>query len=365
MAKYAMDLATHLMFSDGELSDGEVQLYRKLTAGSGTADVRLTMAILHKRNPRFLHEVPDFIRVAVQYDTQQQTAYAGKMVELVMEMGAIIIACDDHVVEHETNVLNAYTALLRSQLAVQAPISPVKETLQPSLTSLMSELEGLIGLVEIKREVASLVNFVRIRKLREAQGMPIPPMSRHLVFTGTPGTGKTTVARILAGIFREIGLLTKGHVVETDRSGLVGGYVGQTALKTKAVVEQALDGILFIDEAYSLAPEQASGSDYGREAVDTLLKMMEDHRDRLIVVVAGYTAPMQNLLQSNPGLKSRFNRFFEFSDYSADELTDVFESIAAQGDYLVDRSAVSAARALLTQAYRFQGGEFQQCPFGS
>ena len=147
-------------------------------------------------------------------------------------------------------------------------------------------------------------------------------MSLHLVFSGNPGTGKTTVARLLSKIYNKIGILSKGHLVETDRSGLVGGYVGQTAIKTQDVIKSAMGGILFIDEAYSLAT--SSENDYGKEAIDTILKAMEDNRDDLIVIVAGYTQLMDNFLHSNPGLESRFNKFIEFKDYDADELYDIF-----------------------------------------
>jgi len=182
-------------------------------------------------------------------------------------------------------------------------------------------------------------------------------MSLHLVFTGNPGTGKTTIARILAGIYRNLGLLQKGHLVETDRARMVGGYVGQTALKTKAVVEQALDGILFIDEAYALAPG-ISETDFGREAIETLLKMMEDHRSQLIVIVAGYRDRMHTFLESNPGLRSRFNRYFDFPDYAAKELDLIFQRMVEQARYKLEPEAAERARLFLAEQHSRRGPTF-------
>lgn len=200
-----------------------------------------------------------------------------------------------------------------------------------------TQLNALIGLDSVKDEIKTLTNFIKIQQAREAKGLKTSPVSYHCVFTGNPGTGKTTVARIVADIYRSLGILTKGQLVETDRSGLVAEYVGQTAVKTNKVIDTALDGVLFIDEAYSLISQ--SENDYGKEAIATLLKRMEDNRDRLVVILAGYTNEMKQFIDSNPGLQSRFNRYIEFPDYSANELFQIFEMDAKQYDYSIDNDA--------------------------
>ena len=228
---------------------------------------------------------------------------------------------------------------------------------RPTLEEAMAELDGLIGLEAVKKDVDSLVNLVKVRELRKTRGLKCPDLSLHLVFSGNPGTGKTTVARIVGKIFSALGLLSKGHLVEVDRSGLVAGYVGQTAIKTQEVIQKALGGVLFIDEAYSLAPENAD-KDFGQEAIDTILKAMEDHRDDFVVIVAGYASLMPWFIDSNPGLKSRFNKYLLFEDYNGAQLYEIFLSRVKGNDYRLDEEAARAVREHLEELYEDRDENF-------
>jgi stage V sporulation protein K len=209
---------------------------------------------------------------------------------------------------------------------------------QDEYREVLRELNDLIGLGTVKQEVEMLANLVRVQKMREAHGFNVPDMSLHLVFAGNPGTGKTTVARLLGRIYKGLGVLASGHVVEVDRRSLVAAYVGQTAIKTMEVISKSLDGVLFIDEAYSLA-RSSSDNNYGQEAIDTLLKAMEDNRERLVVVVAGYSEPMKEFIESNPGLQSRFNKYIHFPDYSVDELVTIWAKMAEHNEYVLTAEA--------------------------
>ena len=211
----------------------------------------------------------------------------------------------------------------------------------------IAELNSLIGLERVKKDVDSLRNLIKIQAMRKQQGLPNTSVSYHCVFSGNPGTGKTTVARIVAGIYKELGILKKGHLVEVDLSKLVGEYVGQTAPKTNKVIDEALDGVLFIAEAYSLVGE---GNDYGAEAIATLLKRMEDDRDRLVVILAGYTNEIKEFIDSNPGLQSRFNRYIQFDDYSTDELTEIFKRNLRKSRYKIKRDAFEELRNQIERA---------------
>lgn len=220
----------------------------------------------------------------------------------------------------------------------------------------LDKLRELIGLSSVKQEIKTLTNFIKIQQKREEQGLKSSSLSYHCVFTGNPGTGKTTVARIVAGIYKDLGVLKKGHLVETDRSGLVAEYVGQTAVKTNKIIDSALDGVLFIDEAYSLVG--GGESDYGKEAIATLLKRMEDDRDRLVVILAGYTKDMKQFLDSNPGLQSRFNRYIEFPDYTADELMQIFELNLKKYDYHFGEGAKAKLQQYLDKAIANKDANF-------
>ncbi len=237
----------------------------------------------------------------------------------------------------------------QSALLAPAPELPPERPIE----ELLAELDALIGLDHVKTEVRRLTSLLRIQKLRAEHDLPTVDASRHLVFTGNPGTGKTTVARILSQIYRSLDVVTKGHLVETDRSHLVAGYVGQTAAKTRAILESALGGTLIIDEAYALA--RGGDNDFGREAIDTLVKFMEDHRDDLAIVACGYPAEMTELIDANPGLASRFTRTLIFPDYTNEELVAIFELISSRQKYHLDADATNLLKAMLEAEPRSRG----------
>lgn len=225
--------------------------------------------------------------------------------------------------------------------------SPKPSQQEDTALDYMKELQSLIGLEQVKKDVDSLRNFVKAQKLREEAGLKSSRVSYHCVFTGNPGTGKTTVARIVAGIYKEMGVLKKGHLVECDRSDLVAEYTGQTAVKTNKKIDEALDGVLFIDEAYTLV--QNGDGDFGPEAISTLLKRMEDDRHRLIVILAGYTKEIKQFINSNPGLESRFNRYIHFADYTADELKQIFVYTLNKEQYNITPDAFRKVKSILEE----------------
>ena len=231
----------------------------------------------------------------------------------------------------------------------QAAKPEEKEEIPPKekIEDLLAELDSYVGMDAIKTEVRSLINMVQVYKLRREHDLPTTDMSLHMVFSGNPGTGKTTVARIMSRIYHSLDILSKGQLVEVDRSGLVAGYVGQTALKTQKVIEKAMGGVLFIDEAYALNGK--SENDFGQEAIDTILKAMEDHRDDLVVIVAGYTELMDRFIHSNPGLESRFNRFLMFEDYTPEQMVAIFKMQCKKGCYMLAQGTEELVRDFIAE----------------
>lgn len=307
-------------------------------------------------------QVPMYLTSCIKMDLLKSTSYSWELISHLKGLGLCALAVDGEISEAETEFMTIYISSL-SELVRRFGIRKLKNRdynsvalasaskglnswecntimedriIDDELSEVLEELNSLIGLDRVKHEVNSLVNYLKVRKMRLERGLPVPRMSFHLVFTGNPGTGKTTVARLISKVYNILGLLTKGHLVEVDRSGLVAGYMGQTAIKVQDVVKSALGGVLFIDEAYSLAIEDG-GQDFGSEAISTLLKAMEDHRDNLVVIVAGYSNEMERFINSNPGLRSRFNKYIHFEDYSPEQMFEILRSMCKSSGYILSQ----------------------------
>ena len=368
----------------GPVTQRHVDAYNAICSGDNQAPSILffELAAAVSAAPEFTP--PGFFHELVRRDQVTGRNCAAKFTELCSILLLLFAAVDDQVDESEAAYVDLCTQVLNAQIGRNAPplrpIEPTVSSEQPTtvqaeaateaesaqeeevepaepVEDLLAKLDELCGLDEIKKEVRSLINLVKVRKLREEHGLSVPPMSLHLVFLGNPGTGKTTVARLLAKLYHSIGVLSKGQLVETDRSGLVAGYVGQTALKTQEVVSKAIGGVLFIDEAYALTNKEG-GTDFGQEAVEVLLKNMEDHRDDLIVIVAGYTNLMQQFIHSNPGLESRFNKYFYFEDYNAQQLMTILESMCKKNCYQLGEDTKEKAFKMLSEAYENRDANF-------
>lgn len=304
--------------------------------------------------------IPTTIAPLEAYDRQRGTSFAEQARALFFRIANAVAKADGKVTALEetklatlkdqiwTSKLDTFLPIQAAAASVVSPILPTPVAARP-LGEILAELALLVGLPAVKNDVASMVNLLKVEQLRREKSLPVVPVSRHLVFYGNPGTGKTTVARLIADAYRALGILRTGQLVETDRAGLVGGYVGQTALKTADVVAKAIGGVLFIDEAYALGTR--GGQDFGPEAIETLLKAMEDHRDELVVIVAGYPAKMGEFFDSNPGLQSRFNKYLHFEDYDAPQLTAIFEQFCRKGGYVLAPAARSRIEELFRAAY--------------
>ena len=287
------------------------------------------------------------------YNKEWQTEYLTNL----YRFASLIVKADGSVSKKEEDALKRILSFSEENKIQTSPLEKKeKEKLEDStclkeqtLEQALSELNTLIGLNAVKNEINSLINFVKVQKARESTGLRSSLISYHIVFTGNPGTGKTTVARIVSEIYKNLGVLSQGQLIETDRSGLVAEYVGQTAVKVNNIVDRALNGILFVDEAYSLIGENKD--DFGKEAVSTLIKRMEDDRDKLVVILAGYTNEMREFIDKNPGFKSRFNRYIEFDDYNPDELLSIFKLLCSKLDYTLKEDAEKKLIELFTTVF--------------
>jgi Cdc6-like AAA superfamily ATPase len=360
VALEAFNLVAAFVDADGRHTDEELWAFIGVfaagfdTVARAASPAALRAAGLLAGRRTFLDKPSPLFDLLVSADLRGQTGHAWRYYLAAVDLAHVVFSLDDMPSHAElTSVERFRSMLLRAMdtagvprpggptpqpsaagggAASAAPAEP-EEPLEPPrpLEELLAELDGLVGLAPVKAEVKLVTNLLRVEKLRTERGLPVVEHSRHLVFTGNPGTGKTTVARLLAQIYRTLGVVEKGQLVETDRSGLVAGYVGQTAMKVKDVFAKALGGILLIDEAHALA--RGEDRDFGHEAIDMIVKLMEDHRDDVVLIVAGYPDEMAAFLDANPGLRSRFPKTIFFDDYTDDELLRIFDGLASKSHY--------------------------------
>ncbi len=386
----ASNLIAGVIAADGRLTDSELDAY--LDSVGPLLDPPLITTAAHVRETDLFTHRDDWLvgpsvlfDLLVRADGRYGTRRSNRYYELAMRLAHVTAATDLNPSFDELQAIDAYrTQLLHAMDAAgvarpgqpdaaprpapanntpapartddaPAPAAVPDSTLPParSVDELMAELDGLIGLANVKAEVRRLTSMLQVQQIRAERHLPVIEISHHLVFSGNPGTGKTTVARLLSQIYRAIGVVAKGHLVETDRSKLVAGFVGQTAIKTLETLQASLGGMLLIDEAYALA--RGGDNDFGREAIDTLVKFMEDHRDDLAIVAAGYTAEMADFIDANPGLKSRFTRTISFPDYNDDELVDIFLGLGENSRYVCSDDALERVRHFISVEPRTRG----------
>ena len=328
----------------------------RLSMKDSFVDVLKTSELVNQNTKMAPNEF--FLQIALgEYDRDLQIQY----MTLLYRFASAVAKADGKVNEVEEKWLADIMKSKELAIGNGSNVRTITKQEQDSVASPYDMLNDLIGLASVKDEITKLANFIKIQQVRKSKGMKTPEISYHCVFTGNPGTGKTTVARIMASIYKDLGILKKGHLVETDRSGLVAEYVGQTAVKTNKIIDSALDGVLFIDEAYSLV--QGAKEDFGQEAISTLLKRMEDDRSRIVVILAGYSTEMKDFIDSNPGLQSRFNRYIHFSDYTANELKQIFLLNARKNQYVLDEEALTVLDDVLVEAIEHKDKNFGNARF--